>query len=157
MQDRAPIVVGVDGTAASQQALVFAIREACLRGSPVEVVTAWTWSSVYEPVATLESSADARDQAQRLQDEAVTEALSAAGVTPVVSRQVVRGDPAQVLIEAARGAAYLVVGSAHKGVLKRAILGSVSEQCVRHADCPVMVIPLHRSTPETTRRSAAVG
>jgi nucleotide-binding universal stress UspA family protein len=41
-----------------------------------------------------------------------------------------------------------VVGSAHKGAVRRALLGSVSEYCVRHAKCPVVVIPV--SEPQVT-------
>jgi hypothetical protein len=45
------------------------------------------------------------------------------------------------LVEAAHDAAMLVVGSGHKSLVARALLGSVSEYCVRHAKVPVVVVP----------------
>lgn len=143
MNDRgaSTIVVGVDGTPASKAALEFALREGAIRGSAVEVVTVWTWAGVGDKLTGPETPHDARERAQRQQDEAVAEVLDRIYDPPVVSRQIVEGDPAKALLRAARGADYLVVGSAHKGLVKRALLGSVSETCVRHARCPVVVIP----------------
>jgi nucleotide-binding universal stress UspA family protein len=59
---------------------------------------------------------------------------------PVVPR-VVQGHPAQVLLEAARGARLLVVGSRGYGTLAGVLLGSVSQHCVQHAPCAVLVVP----------------
>ena len=148
---RPVIAVGVDGSASSRAALEFAIREGVARGSAVEVVTVWSWSGPHEPLGGPATPQEARERAQRAQDEAVAgvlRATSATPVSPVISRQVVQGDAGQVLLRAGRHADYLVVGSAHKGRLRRAVLGSVSEYCVRHATCPVVVIP-------TVRRQAA--
>ena len=135
------IVVGVDGTAAGRAALEFAMREAVVRGRAVEVVTVWSWSGPHESLAGAGTAEEARLRAQRKQDEVVAEVLRTSAGTPVVSRQVVRGDPAEVLLRLARDADYLVVGTEHKGVLRRTVLGSVSERCVRHATCPVVVVP----------------
>lgn len=135
------IVVGVDGTPAGQVALEFALREGAARGGAVDVVSVWTWHGPHEALSGPASPREARDRAQRVQDEAVAEALARVPVAPVVSRQVVEGDAGQVLVRAGRDADYLVVGSAHKGLVKRAFLGSVSEHCVRHATCPVVVVP----------------
>jgi nucleotide-binding universal stress UspA family protein len=55
-------------------------------------------------------------------------------------RQVTEGNPAQVLLDAARGADLLVVGSRGHGGFAEALLGSVSQHCVHHARCPVVVI-----------------
>jgi nucleotide-binding universal stress UspA family protein len=136
------IVVGVDGTPASQAALVFALREGSRRGGAVEVVTAWAFARPYEDVATPESIEQTRAQAERIQDEMVTAALHRVDGPPVVSRSVVQGAAGPVLLEAGRDADYLVVGSAHKGAAARLLLGSVSQYCVRHAPIPVMVVPL---------------
>lgn len=136
------IVVGVDGTPASKTALEFALREGTARGSAVEVVTAWNWVSVGEHLVGLETPTDVRERAQSQQDRTVAEVLDLVSDPPIVSRQIVEGDPARALLRAARTADYLVVGSAHKGVVRRALLGSVSAYCVRHATCPVVVIPV---------------
>jgi nucleotide-binding universal stress UspA family protein len=61
---------------------------------------------------------------------------------PVAIRAtVVRGHPAQVLLETATGAYILVVGSRGHGTFAGMLLGSVSQHCVQHAGCPVLVVP----------------
>ncbi|MGH3355710.1 MAG: universal stress protein [Nocardioidaceae bacterium] len=135
------IVVGVDGTAAGNAALEFAIREGAARGCAVEVVTVWNWFGPHESLAGPVTAHEARDRAQRTQNESVAQVLRTVPAAPVVSRQVIQGDPGDVLLYCSRSAAYLVVGTEHKGMLKRAVLGSVSEHCVRHATCPVVVVP----------------
>jgi len=56
------------------------------------------------------------------------------------SRAACEGTPAQVLLEAADGADLLVVGSRGHGGFAEALLGSVSEACVHHAQCPVVIV-----------------
>lgn len=57
------------------------------------------------------------------------------------------GSPAPALVRVARGAAMLVVGSRGAGAVARAVLGSVSGYCARHADCPVVIISKAKSVP----------
>jgi nucleotide-binding universal stress UspA family protein len=142
MADPPAIVVGVDGTPASQAALVFALREGYRRGGAVEVVTAWAFPHPYEDVAAPESIEQLHAHAEHTQDETVTAALRRVDAPPVVSRSVVQGSPGPVLLAASREADYLVVGSAHKTAATRFLLGSVSQYCVRHATIPVMVVPV---------------
>jgi nucleotide-binding universal stress UspA family protein len=54
---------------------------------------------------------------------------------------VVEGHPAQVPLRAAGGAQLLVVGSRGHGTFAGIMLGSVSQHCVQHAPCPVVVVP----------------
>jgi nucleotide-binding universal stress UspA family protein len=137
--DPAPIVVGIDGSSESRAALRFVLNEGNLRGSGVEVVTAWEPSSMPDPVGV---SVDAwREDAQRIQDKQMTSVLAEYGRAPVVSRRIVLGGAGPVLVSASRDAAFLVVGTERKGVARRIALGSVSEYCVRHATCPVVVVP----------------
>ncbi len=135
------IVVGVDDSHAAAAALRFALREATRRGSRLDVVTTWS----YHPMGDLPTVDDprewARAAAQEIQDDAVAAAIADVETAPVLSRQVVEGDAAQVLGHAARDADYLVVGTGRKGAVRRMILGSVSEHLVRHAPCPVLVVP----------------
>jgi nucleotide-binding universal stress UspA family protein len=138
------IVVGVDGTSIGQAALAFAMREAALRGSALEVVTTWQWNPTYHS-ALGEQPADVRGRAQQAQDAAISAALAMTTAPPVISRRVLEGEAGPALLEVAKGADYLVVGTEHKGAVTRAILGSVSLYCVRHATCPVMVVPSTRS------------
>lgn len=152
-ENRAPvIIVGVDGSAASLRALEFAVREGATRGCAVEVVTAWHWAGPPASLGEAASPQEAQQRARRIQDEAVAEVLRSAPVVPIVSRQVVEGTPAKVLVHAGRSADYLVVGSRRTHGARRRALGSVSEQCVRNATCPVVVI----SAVEHERAAASV-
>lgn len=134
------IVVGVDGTPAAQAALTFAMREARLRGSALDVVTTWMLD-VDSGNPSLGIPGDIARRVQAAQGVAISAALAATAAPPVIGRHVIEGVAGEELVRLGRDADYLVVGSAHKNVLKRALLGSVSQYCVRHATCPVVVVP----------------
>jgi nucleotide-binding universal stress UspA family protein len=145
------IVVGLDGTPAGRAALRFAMREAALRGSPLEVVTVWQWNAAYHS-SLGEQPADVRGRAQESQEAAISTALAAvATAPPVISRHVLEGEAGPALLDVAKAADYLVVGTEHKSAVTRAILGSVSQYCVRHATCPVMVVPSARPLADEQR------
>jgi nucleotide-binding universal stress UspA family protein len=134
------IVVGVDGRPASDQALAFALREASLRGGRVEVVTTWEWTIPYDR-AFQDDATEARSQAEKIQDDAVQRALQGLETTPEVNRHVVREKAGAALVRLSHDADYLVVGNSHKNLVTRTLLGSVSSYCLRHAHCPVVVVP----------------
>jgi nucleotide-binding universal stress UspA family protein len=146
------IVVGVDGTESSRAALRFALREAALRGGRVDVITAWEAPSTYSPAGIMPDYDSWRQTAQQVQDEQVSAVLAELDPPPVVSRSILHGAAGPLLVDAARGSDFLVVGTGRKSVVKRAVLGSVSDHCVRHASCPVAVVP----TPDHERRKHAV-
>ncbi|MGD0054545.1 MAG: universal stress protein [Acidimicrobiales bacterium] len=52
------------------------------------------------------------------------------------------GFAGEALVEASDGARLLVIGSTHRSRLSQAMHSSVSSYCVRHAHCPVAVVPL---------------
>ena len=136
------IVVGVDGSSASRDALCWADRQRSLTGASLEVVTAWSYPTTYGfPVI---ADVDWQQGARTVQDEAVEEALGAAAD---VTRRVVEGHAARVLVEAGAGADLLVVGSRGHGGFTGMLLGSVSEHVVTHAQCPVVVVRHSSSTP----------
>ena len=131
------IVVGVDGSTTAVDALKWATRQASLTGAAVEAVIAWQYpmmSGGY-PIA---ASTDWPSNAQTVLNNAVHEALGSQA--DAVSRKAVEGHPAQVLIDAARGADLLVVGSHGHGGFAGMLLGSVSARVAAHASCPVLVI-----------------
>lgn len=136
-----PVVVGVDGSAAAQEALRWAVGDARRRGCRVDVVSAWhpDFGLLIGPlpaeVGVQLSPQGLRATQQAVLDEAVE------GIEGVeVRRVLVEGDPRTVLTEASVGAELLVVGNRGHGPIVETILGSVSSYCVHHASCPVVVI-----------------
>lgn len=138
----ARIVVGVDGSDHSRKALAWAVAEAKLRGATVEAVMAWhtpymggTWA-VAVPVDMGEIEDSYRAQLDEVVDAADTEGLAAP-----VERILVNGSVTHSLLEAAKGADLVVVGSRGHGGFVGLLLGSVSHQVVAHSPCPVVVVP----------------
>ena len=138
---RPRIVAGVDGSSSSDSALRWAIRQAGLTGATVDAVLAWHY-----PVAAggygwaptgLEGGFDFKENAEKVLADAISAAVDP-GV--LVRARVAEGDPAQVLVDASDGADLLVVGNRGHGGFTEALLGSVSQHCVHHAHCPVVVI-----------------
>jgi nucleotide-binding universal stress UspA family protein len=142
--DARRIVAGVDGSASSISALRWAIRQAGLTGTSVAAVIAWHYPAAAAgggygmAVAGLEAS-DYRQIAEKIIADAIGSTLDpASGVR--VRPSVVEGHSARVLLDASAGADLLVVGSRGHGGFTEALLGSVSQHCVQHASCPVVVI-----------------
>lgn len=135
---RQRIVVGVDGSESSKQALRWAIRQAELTGGSVDAVTAWHYPSTYG-LAPVADGADLEGDAKQILTEALAEVSDLAPevrVEPLIAE----GHPATVLLQAAKGADLLVIGSRGHGGFTSALLGSVSLYCVLHAHCPVLVL-----------------
>jgi nucleotide-binding universal stress UspA family protein len=141
--DAPRIVVGVDGSAASRAAFRWAVRQAELTGATVQAITAWQYpvasgGYAWAPVAVLDST-DLQEAAEKTLADEISEVVGAR--TDIkLQPQAVEGNPAQVLLDASAGADLLVVGSRGHGGFASALLGSVSQHCVHHADCPVVII-----------------
>lgn len=150
------VVVGVDGSAGSRDALVRALVEATQRSADVEVVATyplpfpWAGGSsavVPDPAALRERLTAA---VAPLVDDARRDAATLAapdGHVPEVRTSVSEGPAGPVLIERSRGADLLVVGSRGRGALRSAVLGSVALHCAAGAACPVLVVPPGRARP----------
>ncbi|MEO5608372.1 MAG: universal stress protein [Ornithinibacter sp.] len=138
------ITVGVDGSRASTAAVQFAIDEAKLRGASLRVVTAWESDTAYAargfPLLDEERVALVKS-ATTVQDRAIELALQAAEEPPSIVRRVVRGRPGKALVALSADADLLVVGTEHKGALKRVVMGSTSAYCTRYSRVPVVVVP----------------
>jgi nucleotide-binding universal stress UspA family protein len=139
------ITVGIDGSAHSTKALEWAIKEAAVRHTPVTVLTVhlvpasgWTGNPI-----TLPPDATDVEKARQAAEEMVVKVISQLGEAqpPSVTVHAFSGFPAQELIEASRTADLLVVGSRGAGGFARLMVGSVSNQVVHHAHCPVVVVP----------------
>jgi nucleotide-binding universal stress UspA family protein len=144
-----PIVVGIDGSEASGQALRWAADEARLRSARLVALYAWSFvppqpigdpGMLAIPAGDLPGQLDAeRDAAGAALDAAVSEALSAQPELEV-ERKLVEGDPGDALVAESESAELVVVGSHGRTGLRAALLGSVSKHVVNHAACPVVVV-----------------
>jgi nucleotide-binding universal stress UspA family protein len=136
-RERGRIVVGVDGSPSSVQALTWAIRQAGRTGAVVAIICAWQYPVNYG-WAYAEPDPPLGDLASQAVEKAVAEARQA-DQTVEIEAHVVEQNPAQALIAASQGADLLVVGSRGHGGFSGILLGSVSQHCVQHAACPVLV------------------
>ncbi|MFB6398638.1 universal stress protein [Polymorphospora lycopeni] len=138
------VVVGVDGSACSVTALDFAFDTAAERDAPLLVVGAWNIPSVpWRPpgVDVEQMAATERRSLEQLVEERRHRHPAVA-----VRTEVVADSPAHALMQASAGARLLVVGSRGRGGLRGLLLGSVSQQMLHHARCPVAVV--HERQPE---------
>ena len=153
------VLVGHDGSECAQEALVWAAALAARAGLDLHVVRAWgmtsaprpkTWEPGYVPPLT--------DFEQAVQEE-LDGCVAAAKLDPSlpVHTHVVHRPPAKGLIAAAKGADLLVVGARGGGGFAGLLLGSVSDQCVHHAPCPVTVVRAGAGRPLSALRETAGG
>jgi nucleotide-binding universal stress UspA family protein len=142
MNENKKIVVGVDGSAASNAALRWAIDEGKLRYEPVEIVHCWNVVPPYGGQFSLRADDYAmfEQSALRLVDEMVAD-VSLNDDDDV--RKVVRfGSATEILIDESRQATMLVVGARGEGGFVGLLLGSVATKAAAHAVCPVVVVPV---------------
>jgi nucleotide-binding universal stress UspA family protein len=137
---RERIVVGVDGSESSKDALRWAAHQAELTGASLEAVITWEISSGSVGFAVpIPSDYDPGASAKQTLDATVRDVLGESGALGVSAR-VIEGPPARSLLDVAKGADLLVLGSRGHGPFVGVLLGSVSEYCAAHATCPVVVI-----------------
>ncbi len=149
------IVVGADGSDLSKEALRWALEEGKLRGTPVVVIRAWETPFV-PPTMDPFPGGPMPDGPMSLGPMSLgpqevrnsAEALLAASVAEVagdepgveIESRAVEGHPAEILVDASQGAELLVLGSRGHGGFTGMLLGSVSQACVQHAHCPVVIV-----------------
>lgn len=137
------IVVGHDGSLGASEALDFALELAHGLKVPVVIVRSWTIDTAPKPPEAEFGFVSSFAEIARVVDDNVradTQSAIAAHPAVAVDFRVALGQPAEVLIDIAARARMLVVGSRGRGGFRSLLLGSVSEQCVRHAICPVLVV-----------------
>lgn len=132
------VVVGFDGSDAADGAVDWAAAQSELTGGRLELVSAWEYPTSWGNIIPLPSDYDPAADAQAMLDKVVAR-LATAHPGLHVGTHVVEGRPGEVLVEASRHAALLVVASRGHGSLSGLVLGSVSQHCVTHARCPVLV------------------
>jgi nucleotide-binding universal stress UspA family protein len=146
------VIVGVDGSAGSDEALRWALGEARLRKAPLRVLHAWVDLHALVPALvgypyvrrgsfephTADDATAGRQAAETVLERAIVELGELGDVE--VERVIMEGSAAQVLIDAASEHDLLVVGSRGHGGFADLLLGSVSQQCAQHAGCPVVIV-----------------
>jgi nucleotide-binding universal stress UspA family protein len=153
------IVVGVDASDGSRLALRWALRHAEFTGASVQAVIAWHFPVVaggygWVPVWAVDNL-DFAEVAEKTVAEAIAdEADPASGVH--VTTSVVEGNAAQVLLEAAKDAELLVVGSRGHGGFTSALLGSVSQHCAHLSPCPIVIVRAGVGEPEASASGTAI-
>lgn len=135
------IVVGIDGSESARAALDWAWDEAKRWDAELEVVHAWSYPYAYGvegavvvPPQTL--SADAA----KLVDEEIAALRARKGDSVRTSLVVEEGGAAHTLLDRGKDAAMIVVGARGHGGFLSLLVGSVADQVVHHAECPVVVV-----------------
>ncbi len=142
------IVVGIDGSPNSERALEWALKHAAALHTSLQVIAVHEVARSYwghEPVIGA-SDISIMDKLQRSAEEMTERAVSQLGDARPTSVQVraVSGFVVQQLINAAQDADELVLGSHGLRGLARLVLGSVSNEVIEHAVCPVVIVPHER-------------
>jgi nucleotide-binding universal stress UspA family protein len=170
---RPTVVVGVDPSAESHAALRWAVEHARRSAGRVVAIAVSELRPLLAPGAGLAGGGagaaavagtvpgvplgaagdgNVTDEADLWLAEAVARLPD--GTAEAVDRRVERGDPAQVLLEAARDADLLVLGNHGRGALGGALVGSVAQHCVRHAAGPLVLVPAAEPARPRTASSA---
>jgi nucleotide-binding universal stress UspA family protein len=140
------VVVGVDGSEPSQQALRWAAKIADASRAHVDAVAVWHYSI---PLGWAMPDWDPRVDMDRILNAAVDAAFGPRRPADM-NLIVCEGNPVNVLLEHSAGALMLVVGSRGHGGFAGMLLGSVSAAVAEHATCPVLVVHGDKPVPAVT-------
>ncbi len=135
------IVVGVDGSPGSLEALEWAYGEALVSGSDLTAVHGWIYPYVGDRTGVCEPRTQMQlDAMEELKTSLESLGPRMTGGSIHVHARLVEQSPAEALLEESKDADLVVVGSRGRGALRASLLGSVSRTVVQHATCPVAVI-----------------
>ena len=139
---RGGVVVGVDGSAASTAAIGFALAEASLRDAPLTALHVWSrvWGPRPDHIPPGYDWSVIEQEERALLSESMAGWQEQHPEVPIAQR-VVEAHVAQTLVEESDGGDLLVVGTRGLGGFRSLLLGSVSHAVLRHAGCPVAVVP----------------
>ena len=136
--NQSPIVVGVDGSPSSLDALRKAADLAVAFEAPLTALTAWQFPITFDHTLPPEIWSPEAEAASTL--STAIDAAFPEGPPAHLSRIIAAGPPAAVLIKESESASMLVLGSRGRGGFTGLLLGSVSSACAQHAHCPVLVM-----------------
>ena len=132
-----PVVVGVDGSESSKEALRWAARMAAVEGVEIVAITAWDYPQAYNSPVDVNWRPDV--DAEVILADTLREVFGDER-PPGLEARAVHGPARTVLLEASEGASLVVVGSRGHGGFAGLLLGSVSSACAEHGHCPVVVV-----------------
>ncbi|WP_372698429.1 universal stress protein [Arthrobacter sp. JSM 101049] len=138
MNDPSPVVVGVDGSTSSILALRKAAEFAATLQTELLIVTCWSVPNFYNGITQLDDAAFERDARER-QAAALATAFES-GCPVHAQKRVCEGRPGTELVKASAQAQLLVLGTRGHGEFVNLLLGSVSLECIAHANCPVLTV-----------------
>jgi nucleotide-binding universal stress UspA family protein len=134
--DRPLVVVGVDGSTGSRDAVRWAAEYAKLAGAELRTVSSWRWPNY---ITRIPPGVDLEADTRRTLEEVVAEIRAEFPEVPV-GEHVVEGPGGPALLSQAADASLLVVGARGRAAYPGMLLGSVAEYCVRNGPCPVVVV-----------------
>jgi nucleotide-binding universal stress UspA family protein len=137
------IVVGIDGSAASREALRWAAKEAEARGVGLQVVGVWSFPMYLDPMGGAHPLPDLLERTEERERKMIDdEIVGVLGASPAVSitKTLRCGSTAPALLAESDGADLLVIGSRGRGGFLSVLLGSTAMHCVQHASVPVAVV-----------------
>lgn len=135
------IVVGVDGSENSARALAWAVAHAEPNRAFVEAVMVWPVPDPVLPVRVPLGAIEAADRHNSVEGKVLDFVRKAEKEGVQVRTLVLQGHPARTLLEQAKDADLLVVGTRGYGRAREFVSGSVSHSCTSHSRVPVAVIP----------------
>jgi nucleotide-binding universal stress UspA family protein len=142
-----PVLVGVDGSPASEAAIEFAFQEASLRHVPLIAMHVWWESPTHTVKPGLPGAPNlvaAREESKRLLTKLTSDCAKKYPDVSVDLRAVESMNPSHALIEASDEAGLVIVGSRGRGGFAGLLLGSTGRDLVGHANSPVAVVrPRH--------------
>ncbi|MGB6004482.1 MAG: universal stress protein, partial [Ornithinimicrobium sp.] len=139
--NKGPMVVGYDGSPASEWAVDWAAVEAARRGQDLVLLFAADMSGLYRPFVTQGVSSDFPQKMAHVIAQAGVARARAAAPGVSVDSKITSRDAAVALTEASAQASLLVVGGRGRSRLSEALLGTVQFAVTAHARCPVAVVP----------------
>lgn len=133
------VVVGVDGSETSKAALKWAARLAPSLGATIHAIVAWEYPVIFGLEGGLPLDWKPDQFAKEILDKSLEEVFGK-NRPPGLRGSISQGHPTFVLLDAAKDAEMLIVGSRGLGGFAGLLLGSVSSSCAEHAKCPVLVV-----------------
>lgn len=140
------MLVGHDGSQASSQAVAWAAGHAARLGVPLHVLRAWSLTNAPRPDTMEPGYVPPPEDFEAAVLKQLARDVEALSLPPECELELhaVRGQSAAKLLEAAAGVEIVVVGARGAGGFRGLLFGSTADQVMRHAPCPVVVVPVGR-------------